>query len=158
MKSRRPNWWKFFHSHDIILMVQEEVAHRIVATPDSQGKEYGLLSILSQFWADCKILKFVGRRSFYPAPKVNSALVQLIVRETPRLELSDYKHFRRTIKAGFAQRRKTLKNCLLSGAFSKDVIEQVYSTLNLDVNIRGEKLAIEDYGRLSEELLRVSKD
>lgn len=141
----------------IILMVQEEVAHRIVATPNSQGKEFGLLSILSQFWADCKILKLVGRRSFYPAPKVNSALVQLSVRETPRLELSDYKHFRRTIKAGFAHRRKTLKNCLLSGAFAKDVIEQVFNNLELDVNIRGEKLSIEEYGRLSEELLRVSK-
>lgn len=142
----------------IILMVQEEVAHRIVATPDSQGKEYGLLSILSQFWADCSILKLVGRRSFYPAPKVNSALVQLEVRETPRLELSDYKHFRRTIKAGFAHRRKTLKNCLLSGAFAKEAIEQVYERLSLDANIRGEKLSIEDFGCLSEELINVSKN
>lgn len=140
----------------IILMVQEEVAKRIVATPESEGKEYGLLSILSQFWADCEILKLVGRRSFYPAPKVNSALVRLDVRETPRLELSDYKHFRRTIKAGFAHRRKTLKNCLLSGAFSKDVIENVYQKLGLDINIRGEKLSIEEYGRLSEELINAT--
>ena len=142
----------------IILMVQEEVAYRIVATPNSQGKEYGLLSILSQFWADCEILKLVGRRSFYPAPKVNSALVKLTVRENPRLELTDYKHFRRTIKAGFAHRRKTLKNCLLAGAFSKEVIEKVYKALNIDENIRGEKLSIEEYGKLSEELLSASKD
>ena len=142
----------------IILMVQEEVAHRIVATPASQGKEFGLLSILSQFWANCEILKLVGRKSFYPAPKVNSALVKLNVRTEPRLELSNYKHFRRTIKAGFAHRRKTLKNCLLAGGFSKEVIEQVYKTLNLDDNIRGEKLSIEEYGQLSEELLNATKD
>ena len=142
----------------IILMVQEEVAHRIVATPTSQGKEFGLLSILSQFWADCEILKLVGRKSFYPAPKVNSALVKLDVRTEPRLELSNYKHFRRTIKAGFAHRRKTLKNCLLAGGFSKEIIEKVYKNLNLDENIRGEKLSIEEYGKLSEELLNETKD
>lgn len=142
----------------IILMVQEEVAHRIVATPNSQGKEFGLLSILSQFWADCEILKLVGRKSFYPAPKVNSALVKLDVKTKPRLELSNYKHFRRTIKAGFAHRRKTLKNCLLAGGFPKEIIEKVYKNLNFDENIRGEKLSIEEYGKLSEELLNATKD
>ena len=58
---------------DVILMVQEEVARRIVADENSPSKEYGLLTILSQFWADCEILRLVGRKSFYPAPKVNSA-------------------------------------------------------------------------------------
>ena len=91
-------------------MVQEEVAHRIVATETSSGKQYGLLTMLSQFWADCSILRLVGRKSFYPAPKVNSALVSLKVRKTPLLNLSDYAFFRRVIKAGFSQRRKTLKN------------------------------------------------
>ena len=142
----------------IILMVQEEVAKRIVATPDSQSKEYGLLTILSQFWAECEIIKLVGRKSFFPAPKVNSALVKLDVKDTPRLELSNYKHFRRTIKAGFAHRRKTLKNCLIAGGFTKDAIEYAYKTLNLDDNIRGEKLSIEDYGKLSEVLLNATKD
>ena len=50
-------------------MVQEEVARRMVADKNSQSKQYGLLTILSQFWADVKILKLVGRKSFYPAPK-----------------------------------------------------------------------------------------
>ena len=95
---------------DIILMVQEEVARRIVATEKSSGKQYGLLTILSQFWADCSILRLVGRKSFYPAPKVNSALVSMKVRKEPLLKLSDYSFFRKVIKAGFAQRRKTLKN------------------------------------------------
>lgn len=66
---------------DILLMVQEEVARRMVATEKSPSKQYGLLTILSQFWAEVKIMKLVGRRSFFPAPKVNSALVKLVVRE-----------------------------------------------------------------------------
>ena len=137
---------------DILLMVQEEVARRMVATEKSPSKQYGLLTILSQFWADVEIKELVGRRSFYPAPKVNSALVKLTVREKPKLELSDYTHFRKTIKAAFSQRRKNIKNCLLSGGFSKENIQQAMQTLELDENTRGEKLSIEDFGRLSEAL------
>ena len=137
---------------DIILMVQEEVARRIVATEKSSGKQYGLLTILSQFWADCSILRLVGRKSFYPAPKVNSALVSMKVRKEPLLKLSDYSFFRRVIKAGFAQRRKTLKNCLLSAGFDKSKTEQALARLGLDENIRGEKLSIEQFGKLSEVL------
>lgn len=135
---------------EILLMVQEEVARRMVATENSPSKQYGLLTILSQFWAEVEIKEFVGRRSFYPAPKVNSALVYLKVRENPLLELSDYSHFRKTVKAAFAQRRKNLKNCLLSGGFSKESIQNAIKELNLDENIRGEKLSIGMFGKLSE--------
>ena len=139
---------------DIILMVQEEVAHRIVATEKSSGKQYGLLTILSQFWADCKIIRTVGRKSFYPAPKVNSALVSLKVRKEPKLKLSDYSHFRKTIKAAFSQRRKTLKNCLVSNGFDREKVSNVIQEINLDENIRGEKLSIEQFGELSELLIK----
>ena len=128
---------------DIILMVQEEVAHRIVATEKSQGKQYGLLTILSQFWADVQILRLVGRKSFFPAPKVNSALVKLVVKQKPRLELSDYSHFRRTVKASFAQRRKNIKNCLLNAGFAKDKVSKALLSIGLDENVRAEKLSIE---------------
>ncbi len=139
---------------DIILMVQEEVARRIVATEKSSAKQYGLLTILAQFWAECSIIRTVGRRSFYPAPKVNSALVYLKVRPEAKLKLSDYSHFRKTIKAAFSQRRKTLKNCLAGSGFDKNSIEKVLSEMNLDENIRGEKLSIDEFGILSEKLLR----
>ncbi len=139
---------------DIILMVQEEVAHRIVATEKSSGKQYGLLTILSQFWANCEIIRTVGRKSFYPAPKVNSALVSMKVRKEPKLKLTDYTHFRKTIKSAFSQRRKTLKNCLVSNGFSKENVEKALKELNLDENIRGEKLSIEQFGELSELLLK----
>lgn len=137
---------------DILLMVQEEVAWRMAADENSPSKQYGLLTILSQFWADVKIMKRVGRKSFYPAPKVNSALVKLDVREKPLLELSDYSHFRKTVKAAFSQRRKNVKNCLLSGGFSKENIKNALDKLGLDENIRGEKLSIETFGKLSEAL------
>lgn len=142
---------------DILLMVQEEVARRMVATENSPSKQYGLLTILSQFWADVEIKELVGRRSFFPAPKVNSALVKLIVREKPKLELTDYTHFRKTVKAAFSQRRKNIKNCLLSGGFSKEKIQQAMQKLGLDENTRGEKLSIETFGKLSEALLSDEK-
>ena len=135
---------------DIVLMVQEEVARRIVATEKSPSKQYGLLTILSQFWADCSILRTVGRHSFYPAPKVNSALVYLKIRENPLLDLNDYTYFRRIIKAAFSQRRKTLKNCLTGAGFDKEKVTNAILKLNLDENIRGEKLSIKDLGKLSE--------
>jgi len=138
---------------DILLMVQEEVALRMTATENSPAKQYGLLTILSQFWADVKIVRLVGRKSFFPAPKVNSAVVKLVVREKPLLELSDYSHFRKTVKAAFAQRRKNLKNCLLNGGFLRENIINAMSKLGLDENIRGEKLSIKTFGQLSEELL-----
>ena len=138
---------------DIILMVQEEVARRMVANENSPSKQYGLLTILSQFWADVKILRLVGRKSFYPAPKVNSALVKLDVRKEPKLQLSDYSHFRKTIKAGFAQRRKNIKNCLLNGGFLKENVTSTLANLGIDENTRGEKLSIEMFGKLSEGLL-----
>ncbi len=138
---------------DIILMVQEEVARRMVADENSPSKQYGLLTILSQFWADVKILRLVGRKSFYPTPKVNSALVKLDVRKEPKLQLSDYSHFRKTIKAGFAQRRKNIKNCLLNGGFSKENVISTLANLGIDENTRGEKLSIEMFGKLSEGLL-----
>ena len=140
---------------EIILMVQEEVARRIVATEKSQGKQYGLLTILSQFWADCSLLRVVGQRSFYPAPKVTSALVKLCVNNKPRLELSDYTHFRKTIKAAFGQRRKNIKNALVNGGFDKEKVHIALKKLNIDENIRGESISIEDFGKLSEELCKL---
>ena len=137
---------------DIILMVQEEVARRIVATEKSQSKQYGLLTILSQFWADCEIIRLVGRKSFYPAPKVNSALVSLKVRQEPLLDLKDYSFFRRVIKAAFSQRRKTLKNCLAGAGFDKEKVTKAISDLGLNENIRGEKLSIQEFGKLAGEL------
>ncbi len=143
---------------DIILMVQEEVARRMVATEKSPSKQYGLLTILAQFWTDCEIIRLVGRKSFYPAPKVNSALVALKVKNNPKLNLSNYSYFRRVLKAAFSQRRKNIKNCLSNNGFNKDVVKTVLANLNIDENIRGESLSIEQFGELSEALLKSEKE
>ena len=79
------------------------------------------------------------------------------MREKPKLELTDYTHFRKTVKAAFSQRRKNIKNCLLSGGFSKEKIQQAMQKLGLDENTRGEKLSIETFGKLSEALLSDEK-
>lgn len=143
---------------DVILMVQEEVARRIVADENSPSKEYGLLTILSQFWADCEILRLVGRKSFYPAPKVNSALVRFKINEKPKLELSDYSYFRKTIKAGFAQRRKNIKNCLINGGFDKVAVASTLEKLGIDFNTRAENISIAKFGEISEELKNATQN
>ena len=137
---------------EIILMVQYEVAQRLVANEKSQAKQYGLLSILTQFYADTEIIKKVPARSFYPAPKVDSALVKLKVRKEPLVKLEDYSFFKKVIKACFATRRKNLKNSLLNGGFSKDMISTALSNLNIPENTRGETLSIQELALLSEEL------
>lgn len=138
---------------EIILMVQKEVALRMVANENSSNKQYGLLSILSQFWAEVSLFKFVGKKCFFPSPKVDSALLKLSVREKPFLKLSDYSFFRKVVRAAFSQRRKNIKNCLLSGGFEKEKVKNVLEKLNIDENVRGEKLSIELLGKISEELL-----
>lgn len=143
---------------EIILMVQEEVARRMVATEKSPSKQYGLLTILAQFWTDCEIIRLVGRKSFFPAPKVNSALVGLKINNEPKLKLSDYSHFRRVLKAAFSQRRKNIKNCLVNNGFNKDIVKSVLNKLDIDENTRGESLSIEKFGHLSEELKNANQN
>lgn len=140
---------------EIILMVQEEVAIRMSANEKSPNKAYGLLTVLSQFWANCRILKQVKSKSFYPAPKVNSALVKLVVREEPLLKLSDYSYFRKTIRGGFSARRKNIKNALMNKGFDKDKILTALEKVGISENTRSESISIEDFGRLSEELCKL---
>lgn len=140
---------------EIILMVQEEVAIRMSANEKSPNKAYGLLTVLSQFWANCRILKQVKSKSFYPSPKVNSALVKLVVNDEPLLKLSDYSYFRKTIRGGFSARRKNIKNALMNKGFDKDKILLALGKVGISENTRSESISIEDFGRLSEELCKL---
>lgn len=137
---------------EIILMVQWEVAQRLVANENSPAKQYGLLSILTQFNANVELIQKVGRKSFYPAPKVDSALVKITLNKTPRVNVSDYTFLRRVVKACFATRRKNLKNSLMNGGFNKDAVAKTIKSLNWADNTRGETLSIEQFAELSEEL------
>jgi len=137
---------------EIILMVQYEVAQRLVATEKSPSKQYGLLTILAQFYADVELIKKVPSKSFFPRPKVDSALVKLKVRKNPLVELSDYKFFRKVLKAAFAARRKNIKNCLLNAGFDKNAVIETLCEMNISENTRGESLSIHTFGELSEKL------
>ncbi len=140
---------------EIILMVQYEVAKRLVANEKSNDiKDYGLLSILAQFWADVEIIKKVSRFSFYPSPKVDSALVRIKINNKPRTELNPY--LKRTIKAAFATRRKNIKNCLQNAGFLH--VEECLKETGTDNNTRGEKLSVENFARLSEVLYEKNKN
>ncbi len=136
----------------VVLMVQYEVAKRLSANEKSPSKEFGLLSILAQFWADVEYVRKVPSRSFFPAPKVDSAIVKLTVKNEPLLKLSNYDFFKKVIKGCFATRRKNIKNSLINVGFSKNAVEKTLSDLSIDENLRGEALSISQMGDLSEKL------
>lgn len=134
------------HIDEIILMVQYEVAKRICADEKSQNKEYGMLSILSNFYCDCEIIKKVSRRSFYPSPKVDSALVRIKNNNKPRIE-NPSPMLKRTIKAAFGTRRKNIKNSLLSAGILG--VKEALEKIGMDINTRGEKLSLHDFNALA---------
>ena len=136
----------------VVLMVQYEVAKRLTANEKSPSKEFGLLSILAQFWSDVEFIKKVPSRSFFPAPKVDSAIVKLTVRKEPLLKISNYSFFRKVVKGCFATRRKNIKNSLVNVGFAKNAVETTLKDLNIDENLRGETLSINQIGDLSEKL------
>ena len=137
---------------EIVLMVQYEVAKRLIANEKSPSKEFGLLSVLAQFWADVELIKKVGARAFFPSPKVDSAIVKLIVRKEPLLKLNNYDFFKKVVKGCFATRRKNIKNSLVNVGFAKDSVEKTLKDVNIGENLRGEVLSIEQIGILSEKL------
>ncbi|MCD7879681.1 MAG: 16S rRNA (adenine(1518)-N(6)/adenine(1519)-N(6))-dimethyltransferase RsmA [Candidatus Gastranaerophilales bacterium] len=136
----------------IVLMVQYEVAKRLIANEKSPSKEYGLLSILAQFWSNPEIIKKVPSRSFFPSPKVDSAIVKLTVQKEPLLKLDNYSFFRKVLKGCFATRRKNIKNSLINAGFAKNAVEKTLSDLKIDENLRGEVLSIYKIGELAEKL------
>ena len=137
----------------ITVMMQKEVGDRILAGPGS--KQIGVITYSVQYYADVSKVIDVGRESFYPSPKVDSVVLRLDIREDPAVTVSDEDFFFKTIKAGFMMRRKTLLNSLTSlDGFSKPVIEEALNNANIEANRRAESLSMEEFARLSEELLR----
>lgn len=140
----------------IVVMVQKEVAKRLCA--DAGSKDYGAISVLCNYYTKPRIVTVVPAGSFYPAPKVDSAVVCLEVCEKPNVEVSDQKLFFRIVKAAFAQRRKTLLNCLVNGfGLDKQTISESIEKCGINPGIRGEKLGIEEFAALSEEFSKLLK-
>ncbi len=134
----------------IIVMVQKEVAQRLCAAPG--GKDYGAATLTAQYFTTPEILEIVPARSFIPAPKVDSAVVSMELREKPPVLPKDERLFFALIKASFAQRRKTLINGLAnSGKFGgKELISRAIESIGRQPGIRGEVLNIQEFSNLSD--------
>jgi 16S rRNA (adenine1518-N6/adenine1519-N6)-dimethyltransferase len=132
-----------------VFMLQREVAERLVAAPDSD--EYGQLSVMLPQHFDITLVRRVGPRSFLPPPKVESALVRLEARATPRVAVADEGHLGRVVKAAFGQRRKTLRNALQAAA-PRVAVEAALASAAIDGQRRGETLSLEEFARLADAL------
>ena len=136
----------------ITVMIQREVAHRICAAPGTS--DYGAFSVYCQFYTNPELLFDVPPTCFIPAPKVTSSVVRMVPRPTP-IEVDDPEHFFKVVKAAFAQRRKTLLNGLTSSfgsKLSKEELANIIKACDLPGDIRGERLGIAEFARLSKAL------
>ncbi len=137
----------------IVVMVQKEVAQRLNAKPNT--KEYGAISLAVQYRADTKIAMIVPSSVFMPRPKVDSAVIALDILKNPRINVKDEKMLFSVIRASFGQRRKTLLNSLSSNlGCPKEMIKEVLENVNIDPGIRGETLTLEEFGAISDEIVR----
>ena len=135
----------------ITVLIQKEVAQRICARPGSA--EYGAFSLLMQYYTVPELLFTVPNTCFVPMPKVTSAVIRCITREKPPVSVRSEAMLWRTVKAGFALRRKTLVNSLQTGfSLSKQELARILNDCGLAVDIRGERLALQEYARLSDAL------
>ena len=136
----------------ITIMIQKEVAERIVATPGS--KLSGAITYSVHYYAEPGEVTIVPNTSFIPSPEVDSEVIKLVIRKEPPVELKDEKLFFNIIKASFMQRRKTLANGLVNGGILQNKTEAVklLKNIGLEENVRGEELSLEQFAKLSNEI------
>ena len=139
---------------EFVVMMQKEVADRISAQPNT--KAYGSLSIAVQYYMTAKVAFIVPRTVFVPAPNVDSAILKMVRREQPAVEVQDEKFFFKVTKASFVHRRKTLWNNLTSyfgkSEEVKTKLERALEKADLVANVRGEALDLAAFARLSDAL------
>lgn len=138
----------------LVLMMQKEVAERITAEPGH--RQYGSLTIGVQTLMKTRIDRIVGKNSFIPRPKVDSAVVVLERLENPNSGIDDIKYFNKLIRSSFAQKRKSLTNNLLNWLGRTDdnraVLKEVFADCDIKDNARAEQLSISQFKQLSNEL------
>ena len=142
----------------ICVMIQKEVAERICAGPGT--KDYGAFGLFVQWYYAPELLFTVPPHCFMPQPKVTSAVIRLTRRTAPPAEVRDEKLLFHVIRAAFNQRRKTLANALSAAEpqLSKADCERILKLCDLDTNIRGEKLNLVDFARISNEIADFESD
>ena len=141
----------------IVVMVQKEVAERLCAPAGSPL--YGAVTASASYYAKISRLFNVVSGNFMPRPKVDSAVICLEPYKKAPVDIRSHELFFKTIRGAFAQRRKTLSNSLQTefSHLSKDTLTEVITRCGFDANIRGEKLSIDDFARLSNELFILSE-
>ncbi|MEI3629243.1 16S rRNA (adenine(1518)-N(6)/adenine(1519)-N(6))-dimethyltransferase RsmA [Lactococcus lactis] len=142
---------------EFVVMMQKEVADRIAASPKT--KAYGSLSIAVQYYMEASVAFIVPRTVFIPAPNVDSAILKMVRREAPLVEVEDEEWFFKTMHSSFVHRRKTLMNNLQAafGKESKPEIEKLLARAEISPTIRGEALSIEEFAKLADALLPLKK-
>lgn len=136
----------------ITIMIQKEVADRINAKPHS--KDYGVLTINTNYMADVEKLFNVPNTSFIPAPNVTSAVIQITPNESKEAEfgIKDEKVFKDLVKKSFSARRKKLSNSLQNSginSMAKQDIENMIEQVGLSLNCRAEEVSIEQYAKMA---------
>ena len=138
----------------LVVMVQKEVAQRMVAKPGS--KIYGVLSVSIQYYTEPEIAFIVPSKAFIPAPKVDSAVVVCKKRAVPPVDV-DEKIFFRTVKAAFSVRRKMLNNALKNMGITSDQAKEWLAIAGIDSSRRGETLSMEEFAALSNSFTKITK-
>ena len=134
----------------ITVMVQKEAAQRLTAAPGT--RDSSAITVAVNYYAEAATLFGVSAGSFMPAPKVDSAVIQLTLRE-PEHKPKDEQALFRVIKAAFAQRRKTVLNSLSSSLpLDKSAVSDILSTAGVDPAARAERLTLDDFIRIAEAL------
>ena len=140
---------------EIVIMVQKEVANRLVSPPNS--RDYGVITVIANYFGEVKKLFNVPKEYFYPRPKVDSAVIKIdkysysYINE--KYNNTDYNYLKHTIKIAFQQRRKTLVNSLSNQLdIGKSIIKTIIISIFNDENIRPENLSLDDYIELSSKL------
>ncbi|MBM7650312.1 16S rRNA (adenine1518-N6/adenine1519-N6)-dimethyltransferase [Bacillus ectoiniformans] len=143
----------------LVVMLQKEVADRIAAKPGT--KEYGSLSIAIQYYMESEVAFIVPKTVFMPQPNVDSAVIRLLKREKPAVEVEDENFFFTVTRSSFAQRRKTILNNLTNQLpLGKEKKEQILSALSeagIEPSRRGESLSLQEFADLSNALLKTMK-
>ncbi len=145
---------KFRHSISrMVLMLQKELADRITAAPG--GKEYGIPSVLISRYAVTRRALNVAPACFYPEPKVVSSVIRVEFCQDRDGTPAEEALFSRTVRAAFAQRRKTLRNNLRAAGFAEDELEGVFARSGIEGTRRAETLTVAEYGVLAGELAHI---
>ena len=133
----------------ITVMIQKEVADRLIAIPGQ--KETGAITYSIYYYAQAKAILEVPKESFIPKPEVTSKVIQLQIRKEAPIQVEKKEILFRIIKCAFMQRRKTLLNALVNTKVfqNKDEGIKILNKLNLSVDIRPEKLTLEDYAKIT---------